>query len=86
MTLEDYEFELYKKYKRPRILDEEDKDYIQDLESIGLFYIGLTTNTLGNIPKETAKLTSLGLEKLRYEKIKRNPIRNALDIVISLLN
>ena len=75
-TLDEAEFKLYKKYKRSRILDEEDRSSIYDLCLTGEANTGL--RLINNIPTETARLSECGIIRFKKERICHNPLTNIL--------
>lgn len=74
------EMEIFKKYEQGDYLEEQYKNDIYNLTSIGLARIGFSSE---EETKETAALTSLGKSILRREKIRKNPIKKYISSLIN---
>lgn len=76
------DFEIMKKYRFGRVLDEQDRYVVGGLESIGWMKTGWNDNPeklisfeTNEVVKETASLTKTGAEFHYWERVRRNPLR-----------
>ena len=71
--LTEREFEIYDKFQEGDYIQDDEREDIETLTSIGLARIGFAST--GAKVRETAILTPLGKNIIQREKLKKNPIR-----------
>ncbi len=72
-------YNLLRKYSTPSMLEEIDKNSVDDLVSVGLMTFGLAGIGDSSGIYETAKLTDMGKEVYRRERRLRNPVTRFID-------
>ncbi len=65
------ELSVLTRYKEGAVVDDEDRQILDDLASTG--YLSFGFNFRGH--QETAKLTNIGKQLLEMEKIQENPLK-----------
>jgi len=75
--LYEIEYNIMKKFSKGNYIESEiEREIIDSFRNIGIMRIGFD-NRRGKI-EERASLTNLGLERFKYERMMRNPIRKFL--------
>jgi hypothetical protein len=81
--LEDREYEILVKYEKGDEQDEEDREFLEQMSSVGLVTLGFFANQETAV--ETAGLTEGGKQLLDWERVCRNPVRRFCHIAVDAL-
>jgi len=86
MNFDYYEFEIAKKYRESRLLDEADRLCVEGGMSIGLYTLRVEHDGKTGNPQQTASLTRLGKVFLLEDEIERIPIINTLCTALGIFS
>ena len=81
----DAEYEIVKKYLKPRIVDEHDRNIVHSLQSVGFMTTGIHETLEGRL-EETAKVTPIGKRAYKRQKWVNTPVLSWLYQLTSLFS
>lgn len=79
MMFDDVEFTVLQRIEKDGTVTAEDRGIAHALAALGIVHLGYDDS--GVELRETSHISSLGKEMMKYEKIKRSPVRSFLHTI-----